>query len=206
MNALTTFHGQIHMANGLVSLTDIWNNAGRTKQGNHPMAWCEQYQVVWHGDVDDVFVSAFEAVRYARAVDSDVMAKVIESELNINKPAMNPASLPFSQQAADSSRAMLLSAFKAAGIGSKHEFAKLTNHLYQTVLNQTTYGLHQTYECKERSVRKSLDNLSLLKVMTAEINLTSYIYAEQIKGYTQVYRKIKQIGPLVQSIFETNKH
>lgn len=204
--ALQTIHGSIAMANDLVSLTDIWHNAGKEKMGNHPAAWCADNDVKWHGDDNEVFASAEVAVAYARFVDSDVMANIIQAELKAPKPVMQSCNLPHSKEAADSSRAMLLSAFKAAGVHDSAVFAKLTNHLYVAVLGQTARGLQQTYQCDARSVRKSLDNFSLLKVMTAEMNLVSYIYAERIQGYADMTRKIQQIGPLVQSIFTPRKH
>nr|BDD46999.1 hypothetical protein 7 [Piscirickettsiaceae bacterium] len=201
-----TPHGHVAMACGLVSLTDIWNNSGRHKLGLNPQQWCRAHDVKWHGDIDDIFVDAAIAVDYARAVDSNVMANIIQAELDVPKPEMVPANLPFSQAASDSSRAMLLSAFKSAGVYDSHEYAKLTDQIYRSVLGMTAYALQQRYACCARSVRKSLDNKSLLMVMTAEMNLTSYIYAEEIKGYINVKQKIQQLGPLVQSIFEPIKH
>lgn len=206
MHSVTTPHGLVQVVNDVVSLTDIFRNASKAKVNVlSPADWCVENNVQWYGDDVEVLANKQAAIDYARAIDSDVLANILQVELNAPKPAMVKASVPHSVEAAKNSRAMLLSALAAAGITEKEQIIQLTNALYVAVLGKTAAGLAQAYECGERSVRKSLDDQSLLKLLTAEMHIISYVYSEQITGIGQALTKIKQIGELVNQLSQV-KH
>lgn len=206
MHSVVTPRGQVQVVNDVVSLTDIYCNAGKAKfNAQRPADWCADNDVHWYGDDEVVLANKQAAIDYARAIDSDVLANILQFELNAPKPAMVKASVPHCVEAAKNSRAMLLSAFESAGITQKKQIIQLTNALYVAVLGKTAAGLAQAYKCGESSIRKSLDNESLLKLLTAEMHIISYVYSEQITGLSQALTKIKQIGELVNQLSQV-KH
>lgn len=202
---LVTARGNIAMANGLVSLSDMWHNAGKNKIGNEPVAWAKEHNLSVFGDDNEVFAEQKTALAYAWHL-SPSLGGTLESQLNkANSPLEYCADEKLSATA-DKSRDMFLSALKKAGITDSKDFSKLTNLLYLSTLNTSTASLRHAYKACDRSVRKSLDTAALAKVMSTEINVCSAIYIDQLKGYADVAHKIKQHGELVQIMYRPKTH
>lgn len=200
---LTTVRGNISMANGLVSLTDMWNLAGKDKRGNHPMDWAAERGVPVYGDHNELFADEHVALAYAWHV-SPSMGGTLQSQLS-------PALSPFEHYAdaklsatSDRSRDLFVSALNAAGIHCSKDYSKLTNLIYLHTLNTSAHSLRNAY-CQDArfSVRKALDMASLAKVMTVEINVSAIIHVEHLQGYADVAHKIKQHGELVQLMYRS---
>ncbi len=200
---LTTVRGNISMANGLVSLTDMWNLAGKDKLGNNPEDWAREHNVPVYGDRDELFADEHVALAYAWHV-SPVMAGTLQSQLS-------PALSPFENYAdekltatSDKSHDLFVSALNAAGIHCSRDYSKLTNLIYLHTLNTSANSLRNAY-CQDArlSVRKVLDMPDLAKVMTVEINVSAVIHSENLQGYADVAHKIKQHGELVQLMYRS---
>ncbi len=203
---INTVRGNISVANGLVSLTDMWLLAGKDKMGNHPMNWAAERGVPVYGDHDELFADEHVALAYAWHV-SPSMAGTLQSQLS-------PALSPFEHYEDDKltatsnkSRDLFLSALRAAGINCSKEYSKLTNLIYQHTLNTSAHSLRHAY-CQDarHSVRKALDTASLAKVMTVEINVSAIIHIERLQGYADVAHKIKQHSELVQLMYRAKTH
>jgi len=199
---VNTLKGGIAIANGLVSLSDIWHNAGVRKLNNDPVTWCQEHDVEWHGDADEVFASVEVAQAYAWHV-SPYLAGTLQSALKVSKQAS-----PFEHYGVDQlkgsaakSRDIFTTALEHAGIKRAEDFAKLTDLLYQHTMMASARCLRNAYKA-DGAVRSNLDVKSLAKVMTVEVNVTAAIYAESIQGYAELAHKIKQHASLVNALYK----
>jgi hypothetical protein len=203
---LVTVRGTISTARGLVSLSDMWNLAGKDKQGNHPRVWAGEHNVALFDIDDQPFASEDVALAYAWHL-SPTMAGTLEYQLKPAKSPFDHYSDDKLSATSDKSRALFVSALNKAGIHSDKHYSMLTNLLYQHTLNTSAKSLRKAYCHDDRfSVRKALDCASLAKVMTVEINVSSAIHSDQLSGYAEVAHKIKQHGDLVKAMYRNKVH
>lgn len=203
---LNTVRGSVSIANGYVSLTDIWLAAGRDKFGNHPVNWCDEHGFDWFGDDVEQFATTTVALAYAWHL-SPSMGGSLEAQLERGDCPFQSCESHYLKQTSEQSRSMFVEALKSAGINRTEDFAKLCDLLYMHTLDASARTLRNAYGYTERfSIRNGLDAKSLAKVVTAEINVASAIYLDQPSGYAEVAHKIRQHGQLVATLYRTQTH
>lgn len=198
-DCINTIRGPIAISHGLVSLTDIWQQSGQLKQGNHPKQWCEMHNVTWHGDEDCMFASVEVAKAYAWQV-SPCLGGTLDDALREHQQAS-----PFEYYGAERLQATAKKSHKAfvealmhVGVSSSVEIARLTNTLYQSVLGTSARSLYHVHSVEGgASVRSQLDTKSLASVMTVEVNLAAALFADQQLSVAEIEHQIKQHASLV---------